>query len=298
MNLQPELCAVVSKYGSFRALDVAEGIAKSTLSEIATHPHRSVKHRPRLFNTVWLLRKLYLDKFSDPWPKPILNLLFHLVESETRYVTGVIASAEYRNRLQQGFNNLEKLWPEQEGEDPILEAGCLYVHATYMYDFATHFCASLPLVKVERVRLLISQYQRVRDLLKDHAPKDFARTIDKTTINILATEMMSQSPEWAVSDDARQRIEELGAIDAVHRLAKQEPMNLDLMVNGLQVASSARSIEDCQHFWDLLTQELPFGVNPWRDPQYAPKQVAGITGPRMAFFYNAVYQNGLVPHFV
>ena len=296
MNLQPELCAVVHSYGSFRALDKAESIAKSTLADIARHPHRCIK-RPRLFNTVWLMRKLYIEKFGEPWPKPIRALLEHLVESETRYAIGVINAQEYRDRLQKGFKDLETIWPD-DASNPELEAGCIYVHATYLYDFATHFCTSLPLVKSERVRMLIGQYTRVRDILRQHAPKNFERTIDKATINILATEMMSKEPTWALSHEAEHRIQELGALDAAKRLALLEPMNLDLMNNGLQVASSAKSTEDCKYFWAKLTQELHYGVNPWREPKYAPKQLEGITGPRMAFFYNEIYLKDLVPHFV
>jgi hypothetical protein len=297
MNLQAELCAVVNAHGSFRKLDESAGLPKSTVADIAKHPRRNLKHHPRLFNTVWLLRKLYLKQFGDPWPNAIKGLLEHFVEAETRFATGVINSADYRGRLEAGFKKLEDIWP-QAGGDPVLEAGCLYVHATYLYDFAAHFCASLPLVKAERVRLLISQYARVRDLLAEHAPDAFAGTIDKARLNILATEMMGTDPAWALSDDVRQRIAELDVLAAAKRLAQREPMSLDLMNDGLQVASSAESVADCQYFWGLLTQELPFGVNPWRDPQYAPKEMQGITGQRMAFFYHEVYLKGLVPHFV
>lgn len=297
MNLQAELCAVVNAYGSFRNLDKEKGVAKSSVADIAKNPRRNLKQHPRLFNTVWLLRKLYLQKFPEPWPNDINQLLEYFVEHETRYAMSVASATQYRSALESGFRQLQALWPNQES-NPILEAGCLYLQATYLYDYANHFGASLPLVKSERIRLIISQYTRVRDILVKHSPKDFEKIIDKARLNILATEMMSQVPEWALSEVAKARIDELDALGAAKRLAELEPFNLDLMNDGLQVASSARSVEDCLLFWNKLTQELPFGSNPWRNPNYAPKNMQGITGERMTFFYNNVYLQGDVTHYL
>lgn len=297
MNLQGELSAVVGEYGSYRALEYREKIPKSSVAALASQPDRDLTKHKKLYNTIILLRRLYRKKFADPWPDAINTLLDGFVELETRFGTGVIHGAAYRRGLDEAFLRLEALWNEGNG-NPIHQAGCLYAHATLLYDYSVFFGATLPLVRSERVALITSQYQRACDILSKHAKEAFAKVIDKIRLNILATEMMSSPEAWALSDAARARVRALDALGAAKRLAEREPMNLDLMNDGLQVASTSESLEDCQYFWALLTQELPFGINPWREPEFAQKRMKGITGARMGFFYNEVYRKDLVPHYV
>ncbi len=303
MSLYMETVAVVNSFGSARKVASEVGVPHATISKILAEPYPK-NPSPKRYTTLINIRRLYRMKFGDPWPSPINKLLDEFLDLGTKFAThakGVSTRSDYQKHLQEVFAKSISPHLEAPINAPILQAGYLYAHATYLYDFVLYANGEFPIAKLELVLLLISEYQRVQAMLKEDAEtaEAFSGVIDKCTLNILAVEMMTREEYWACSPEGKKRVYELGAIFAAKRLAEKEPLNLDVMNDGLQVASTGESIEDCQHFWEKLTQELPLGLkNPWRDPKFAPRMLKGIEGERMSFFYREVYCKGLVPKYV